>query len=400
MWDSGLDGDRAQTSIADSDGEIDRDYAHDFGHGVDALRGRPLGTAFAGSVAFGPNHDPSLDDSRIQKCVDSSVESTLPSSLINGCSYNQREKVTADMARQIENFVPKIDPLCWAAIEAFVRLAVTDAEPQRRDTAYNWLQTSTRLVAWCWQSQGLELDRKVIYSALTIDRYVNQMRERPGWSKGTERSRLMDVSERLLGKQARSAAHKRHPRSEAPAPYPAAEIIALRSLANGLNTSYQRQTMRLLLAICMGSGATGSEVICLRGKHVEPRENGFVVHILGKRARTVPVSSAWENLLLEIWPSIRPENYLIASRRKTTTPSSNVLSQFGRKTASGGLRINSGRLRSTWLCAHLAAGTPLLVLMEAAGLTTSANFDRYLRYVETPPADERDDFLRLSGEQA
>lgn len=49
------------------------------------------------------------------------------------------------------------------------------------------------------------------------------------------------------------------------------------------------------------------------------------------------------------------------------------------------VRLDPGRMRSTWLCWHLRAGTPLLELTEAAGLESTKGLAGLLGYV--PPLE-------------
>lgn len=306
------------------------------------------------------------------------------------------------MARLIENFEPEIKPEYWAAIEEFVRHAVYDAEPARRDTAYNWLQTSTRLVLWCWQSEGLPLDRAVVYDSATIDRYVAQMTNRPDYSKGTERSRLKAVAERLLGRQANSGEYRAYPRSAAPRPYSVAELIALRGLANGQRTHYQRTNLKVLIALGAGAGVAGGEMTALRSEDLARSDGGFLVTVRGKgvRTRTVPITEEWEDLVEEVWDDVMAGEYLFLARRTTVDVSNTALAALCKRTSAHGVRAESRRLRSTWLCAHLEAGTHLSVLMSAAGLGTCANLERYLPFVQGPAQQVSDEILRLRGEQS
>jgi len=52
-------------------------------------------------------------------------------------------------------------------------------------------------------------------------------------------------------------------------------------------------------------------------------------------------------------------------------------------------KFNIERLRVTWLTRHVEAGTPLTVLMAAAGLATAGSLERCLAYAAHDPDPRR-----------
>lgn len=63
----------------------------------------------------------------------------------------------------------------------------------------------------------------------------------------------------------------------------------------------------------------------------------------------------------------------------------NLISNFVHDTVDRPVDISSQRLRTSWLCGHLLAGTPVHVLVDAAGIDTLEALGRYVPYL--PDAD-------------
>lgn len=292
------------------------------------------------------------------------------------------------MAQQILDYYPQfrptIDPAYWAEIEHFVKQSVFDARPARYDTARNMLTTVTRLTLWCWQTEGLELDREVIFQIDTITRYVNQLPHSQTYGKGTVRSRLLRVAANIVGEQPKSRAYRPYPRSMTPSPYSAADRIELRSLIDGAKTVYQRRNLAVLIALGAGAGVTGGEMLNLAARDLTHSENGWKIRIRTGRERVITVRSDWEDLLDDIEIPASPDACLFLERRNGFDGHRNMLTEFTRRTSRLGIRPETRRLRSTWIVDVLRDGISLHTFMDAAGLTSTNHLERYLEFVEHP----------------
>ena len=394
--DAGLDRDGTQTPTVDSALKVEGNLSHDLSGGFGAALNRPVGTALTGSVALRSDHVDTLSDSPSNNLnVDFSAESTLRSTPFTGRNYDHQQ-IAADVSRHIDRYTPKIPLEFWELIEVFVRAAVNDAQPTRIDTAKNWLNAVAYLVAWCVQTACLEITREVVFATETIDRYVNEADIPIGHSRGTTRSRLYDVADRLVGPQERSGEYERYPRSATPAPYSRKEKSQLRSLMVSQSTNYRRRNLGVLYGLGAGAGLSAGEMLSVLRDDVSSTPSGLTVVVSGTRARVVPVVAEWEDVLEEAL-GVMPADELLLLPTRTNPAGYHALSCFVNRCRSTSVHPNSQRLRSTWLVAHLNAGTPLPLLVRAAGLTSMSMFDKYLQFVDVGKHDLDSNILRLGG---
>ncbi|HEX4700654.1 MAG TPA: hypothetical protein VH352_00865, partial [Pseudonocardiaceae bacterium] len=158
-------------------------------------------------------------------------------------------------------------------------------------------------------------------------------------------------------------------------------------------TEALRTGCRLLLALGLGCGVSADEVIDLRVGSVRVVGNGaVVVEVTGRRARLVICRQRWEHLLAEHVETagcgylFRPN----AVRAKNLV--SNFLARAHRGPATPPVKV--GRLRDTWIVEHLAAGTPLPVLVAAAGLDGLSSLDRLLPHLPVVGPERAERHLR------
>lgn len=154
-------------------------------------------------------------------------------------------------------------------------------------------------------------------------------------------------------------------------PYSPEEITGLLALASAQPTASRRRTLRAILHLGLGCGIASRDLAWVRGQDVEELPDGAVMVTVsgGTRPRTVITLQAHETPLLQLARAAGPGLLLIGGstrgrRNVTRGPLERVV---------GGEdlpRLETARLRSTWLLTHLRARTPLPALMAAAGLTT------------------------------
>jgi hypothetical protein len=157
-------------------------------------------------------------------------------------------------------------------------------------------------------------------------------------------------------------------RERAKRPYSAAEIEGYMRLAACQST--ERRRMRASALVCLGAGAgvIASELRLLRGTDVVARAGGVLVEVSGCRARSVPVLGRYQQPLLEA-AAFAGENLIVGGREPGRR---NITDELCRAlSADSSLpRLESGRLRSTWLVA-CARQIGLGAFMQAAGISSS-----------------------------
>jgi len=297
------------------------------------------------------------------------------------------------VARQIREFTPDIPERYWHVIETFVRAAVAEAQPKTCYTANNLLSSVSRHVLWCWQTAGLALERRVVFDRLVIEESI--MKGCPTLSpssRGNRRSQLLRVAEVLLGPEGSPARLAPLPPSDPVHPYSVAELAAMRSWALGQVTPARRRDAATLLALGAGAGLAAKDIDRLTSGMVVVDTEGVLLAVPGRRARIVPVLAEWEAPLIEAARAIAPERPLFCENR--TTVHRTFISNFVDRTAGVGIKPSSQRLRATWIVHHLAARTPVVPFMAAAGVLSLEALTRYLRFVPGIDAGEARRALR------
>ena len=284
------------------------------------------------------------------------------------------------MARRIREFTPDIPERYWTVVGTFVRAAVTDAQPKTPYSAGNLLSTVTRHVLWCWQTAGLELERRVIFDRLVVEESITK-----GWptlspsSRGNRRSELLRVAEALLGPEGSPARLAPLPPSDPVHPYSSAELAALRSWAAGQVTPRRRRDAATLLALGAGAGLATEDIDGLRAGMVTVDDEGVLLAVPGRRGRLVPVLAEWEAPLVEAASAVASDRPLFCEHRGQGTK--NFVTNFVGKSSGVGIKPQTQRLRATWIVHHLGARTPVVPFMAAAGVTSLESLTRYLGFV-------------------
>jgi len=253
-----------------------------------------------------------------------------------------------------------------APAAAFARAVVGQAGPATPARAKALLFAAGRLAAFA-ERVGLELEAGMLLSEPVIERLV---------LSGCDQ--LSPASVRTLRTNLRALARslERYPqpapaalaRERAKEPYSEAEIEGYLRLAAALSS--ERRRLRASALICLGAGAgiVAGELRALRGADVVARAGGMIVLVSGGRARSVPVLERYRQPLLEA-AAFAGENLIVGGREPGRR---NITDELCRalSTDSSLPRLQSGRLRSSWLVA-CARQLGLGGFMQAAGISCS-----------------------------
>ncbi len=153
-------------------------------------------------------------------------------------------------------------------------------------------------------------------------------------------------------------------------PYSSNEVRGLLALASAQPTASRRRTLRAILHLGLGCGIASRDLAWVRGQDIEQLPDGSVSATVsgGTRPRSVITLQAHEAALMEIARLSRDRLLIGGSTRGRRNVTRGPLdSVVGGEDLP---RLETARLRSTWLLTHLRARTPLPALMLAAGLTT------------------------------
>ena len=253
-----------------------------------------------------------------------------------------------------------------APAAVFAREVVALAGPRSAARSKALLFAAGRLAAFA-EWLGLELSVGLLLSEPMIERFIVQ--GCGGVSPATRRTLRTNL-------RALARAIERYPqpaavplqRERAKDPYSPAEIAGFLRLADAQAT--RARGLRASALVCLGAGAgvIAGELRHVRGTDVVERCGGVIVGLSGTRARSVPVLERYHERLLGA-AAFAGDRYVIGGRNPDRRNVTDTLSA-ALSTDSSLPRLQSGRLRSTWLV-ECARAIGLSALMQAAGISCS-----------------------------
>lgn len=300
------------------------------------------------------------------------------------------------MSRAVEFFDPTLPPAEWAEIQEFVRAAVRDCHPTEPRQAQRFLVVSTRLAHYAWV-RGYPLDRQVVFSREFIGQFAHDgLKEFSNSTRATYRSWAFLMSDALLTGPNRRVKAKPIGRGAASVPLTPKEMALAKAWARGQKTENRRVNATMLLALCGGAGLTSIEMSQVTADDVFVDDGGVDIEVRGDRARRVTVLAEWEAPIAAVaQAAMRKDQWLFVPRRRKAY-TKNFVHSFVADTNDLPFPINSHRLRATWLVTHMAAGTPVKLLAQAAGLDSLDGLRRFVQYV--PDIDAVEARRRLRSE--
>lgn len=167
-------------------------------------------------------------------------------------------------------------------------------------------------------------------------------------------------------------------RTKLPVPYNRAELRVIERDIDRQATTLRRTTARAMWLLGMGAGLDGRWNTKITGTVVSTAGDLAVVQVPDPAARLVVVRGAYAPALLALAAEVG-EGLLVGDRKVGRNAASEFASDIS--IDQGRLVFSPGRLRSTWLVAHLEAGTQLPVLLQAAGMRTFGSLGDLLDYV-------------------
>lgn len=153
-------------------------------------------------------------------------------------------------------------------------------------------------------------------------------------------------------------------------PYTVHELTMFRAWAEG-QAHEVTWNARALLALGAGAGLFAGELLAVRAGDLVDR-GAMTVLVAGAREREVPVLASWVPMLQAVAQHRRADEPLfITSARQRPDM---LLREFLSRTQ--GDHPQTTRLRTTWVCTHLDASTPIASLAAMSGVT---EFGAFLR---------------------
>lgn len=200
-------------------------------------------------------------------------------------------------------------------------------------------------------------------------------------TRGTYRSVL-----RALSPDERPRPAPGFPGSRARPPYSASERAELFSVASAQARSWRRRSALALICLGLGAGLRAGEIVEVLGDDVTCDASRVTVRVRGRRARVVPVDGE-PAAVLASFPT-GPSHLFHDGDADRSYP--NFVNDFCRRLvsdpASPGLSV--ARLRSSYVCDHLASGTPVSRVLELTGIDEVESLSYYAVHLEGFPTSK------------
>jgi integrase len=169
--------------------------------------------------------------------------------------------------------------------------------------------------------------------------------------------------------------------ARAPAPYSAGERADLAAAARAQRDPAKRSSALAMVVFGVGAGLRPGELAALRGSDVTRGGGRVIVHVTAGPGRAVPVASAYTGRASEL--ARRAGDGFVFRPGPADRGYKNFVNGFARCLAwdPGAPPLSLGRARSSFICDHLAAGTPLRALLAITGIAEAESLARYARHV-------------------
>ncbi|MFH8564613.1 hypothetical protein [Streptomyces sp. NPDC017988] len=277
------------------------------------------------------------------------------------------------------------------------------ADPLTTYKARELLTALAQLALFC-DGEGLPAKAEVWLRREVIERFIAVGCPAVGEStRGNYRSRLLRLSEILLGGPCLTGKPSKLSASSPHRPYSRKELADLWGWAGGQPTDELRWGCKTLMALGAGCGIDSPEAIPLRAHDVRrPRCAGgrVVLAVRGHRAREIICRRHWEAVLASAVERLEtPGTASYLFRPNYHSRGTNTVTNFLARTKPSPdvPRLVMGRLRSTWLVELFEARLPITVIVAAAGVETLHGLSRILPFLSGIPADEAAELLRGDG---
>ena len=230
-------------------------------------------------------------------------------------------------------------------------------------------------------ARGIPASREFLLDYDVIEAFcVAGLPGRASSTRGTYRSALYRLARPVHGAPGQRATPFAGAR--APAPYSPAERAELAAVAAAQRDPAKRASALALVVFGVGAGLRAAELVALRGSDVSRR---VTVRVGGPAARVVPVTAGYAGRaaglaagaghahLFRPGPADRGYKNFVTNFARTLTAD------------PAAPRLGLGRCRSSFICGHLAAGTPVAELLAITGICQAESLARYARQVDGAP---------------
>jgi len=255
------------------------------------------------------------------------------------------------------------------------------AGPRRRAVAATAVRGLSRFAA----ARGIPAGREFLLDYDVIEAFcVVGLPGRASSTRGTYRSALYELARPVHGPPGQRATPFAGAR--APAPYSPAERADVAAVAAAQRDPAKRASALAVVVFGAGAGLRPGELVALRGSDVTRHSRRVSVHVSGSAARVVPVTPGYAGRAAGL--AAAAGNAHLFRPGPASRGYKNFVTNFARTLAAdpAAPRLTLGRCRSSFICGHLAAGTPVGELLAITGICQAESLARYARHVDGAPS--------------
>jgi integrase len=174
--------------------------------------------------------------------------------------------------------------------------------------------------------------------------------------------------------------------AKAPAPYSMAERAGLAAIAWAQRDPRARSSALAMVVFGIGAGLRPGELVALRGSDVHRRGPQVMVQVSGPAGRVVPVTTRYAGRAGEL--ARRAGSGFVFRPGPANRGCKNFVTNFARNLLAdpAAPRLTASRARSSFICDHLAAGTPVAVLLAITGIAEAESLARCARHAGGAPS--------------
>ena len=234
------------------------------------------------------------------------------------------------------------------------------------------------------QTRGIPASLEFLLDYDVIEAFcVAGLPGRASSTRGTYRSALYRLAAPVHGVPGQRATPFAGAR--APAPYSPAERAEVAAIAAAQRDAANRASALAMVVFGIGAGLRPGELVALRGSDVIRHGRRVAVHVSGPAARVVPVASPYAGRAAGLAAGAGTGHLFRPG--PADRGYKNFVTSFALALAAdpAAPRLTAGRCRSSFICDHLAAGTPLRELLAITGICQAESLARYARHVGGAP---------------
>lgn len=282
----------------------------------------------------------------------------------------------ADTDRRLSTYRPAIvEPCDRGSFERFARATFSKLGQLAHGTEMGRARVMAIAATWA-KTAGVSLVPEVVFHPDNIELCADWWK-RLGRHDGDLRWGMRTISRDILPDLWPTTPSTRNQRTVAP-PYTPDEVSRLERDAEAQRTAPRERRAKTILLAGMACGLRSQHLRFLCGGHVISH-NGVTGIVVAETGVFVPALDRWADPLAAYAARFDPDQRLLTDREPTKNFLSNCNQNIDR--SPGTPRFVPSRFRSTWLLAHIEAGTRLPELLEAAHLQTLTQINQLLPYV-------------------